>query len=181
MDYLGWLFFLATILPIFFLIKKVNRFQSSVEALSDCKESVRRSEEDKVDLVRSHQKVKDQLDYLNTHYSNEQSNSKKTIEKLEQDLYDKEQSRKATLSQRKSSEVRIGHIAEKLAPFLEDFPYNPEDAIFAGQPIDYIVFDEKAVVFVEIKSGKSQLSKKQRHIRDLIKNKSVEWKEIRIQ
>ena len=158
MDYLGWLFFLATILPIFILIKKVNSFESSVNALSDCRDFFRKSEEDKVELVRSHQKIKDQLDYLNNFHSAEQSNSKKIIEKLEQDLYDKEQSRKTTLSQ-KSSEVRIGNIAEKLAPFLEDFPYNPEDAIFAGKPIDYIVFDEKAIVFVEIKSGKSQLSK----------------------
>lgn len=84
------------------------------------------------------------------------------------------------LSQKKSSEVITGQIAEKLAPFLSDFEYDPQNAIFLGQPIDYLVFNKDEIVFVEIKSGKSQLSKKQRTIRDLIKDNKVNWKEIRI-
>ena len=99
---------------------------------------------------------------------------------LEKKLEEETESRKKTLSQKKSSEVRLGHIAEKLAPFLEDFPYEPENATFLGQPIDYIVFEEEEIVFIEIKSGNSQLSQKQRIIRDLVKNKCVSWKEIRI-
>ncbi len=99
---------------------------------------------------------------------------------LEKQLEEETESRKKTLSQKKSSEVRLGHIAEKLAPFLEDFTFDPEDATFLGQPIDYIVFEEEIITFVEIKSGNSQLSTKQRHIRDLIQNNCVAWKEIRI-
>ena len=38
----------------------------------------------------------------------------------------------------------------------------------------------EVITFIEVKTGKSQLSSKQRHIRDLIKNKQVAWKEIRI-
>tara|TARA_X000001036_G_scaffold437672_1_gene483551 strand:- start:1689 stop:2213 length:525 start_codon:yes stop_codon:yes gene_type:complete len=138
-------------------------------------------EEEKLLLVRDNQKAEDKIEEISSHYSLQIEEKQVLIEKLEKDLYNEEQSRKTTLSQKKSSEVRLGHIAEKLAPFLEDFPYNPEDAIFLGQPIDYVVFDDSSVVFVEIKTGKSKLSTKQRHIRDLIKNKYVEWKEIRIQ
>ena len=102
------------------------------------------------------------------------------ISNLQKELDDTENSRKTTLSQKKSSEVRLGNIAEKLAPFLEDFTFDPENAKFLGQPIDYIVFEDEIITFVEIKSGNSQLNSKQRHIRDLIKNKQVAWKEIRI-
>ena len=95
-------------------------------------------------------------------------------------LNDEIESHKKVLSQKKSSEVRLGHIAEKLAPFLDEFDFNPENCIFLGQPIDYISFDEEIITVIEIKTGKSQLNAKQRHIRDLIKAKQIAWKEIRI-
>ena len=104
----------------------------------------------------------------------------KNIAVVERNLEEETESRKKTLSQKKSSEVRLGNIAEKLAPFLEDFTFDPEDSTFLGKPIDYIVFEDEIITFVEIKSGNSQLNPKQRHIRDLIKSKQVAWKEIRI-
>jgi predicted Holliday junction resolvase-like endonuclease len=79
------------------------------------------------------------------------------------------------LSQKKSSEVRTGKIAEQIAPFLADYPRNPRTARFIGDPIDFVHFDEDKVTFVEVKSGKSQLSKKQRGIRDMIKDGKVEF------
>ncbi len=84
------------------------------------------------------------------------------------------------LSQKKSSEVRTGMIAEQIAPFLEDYPADPATARFIGDPIDFVHFDEEKVTFVEVKSGKSQLSKKQRHIRDLIKDGKVDFTLYRI-
>jgi len=147
---------------------------------TDFNKKISKLEDDKLELVRSNQQVKDQIKHLESTSALKLKEFRILIEKLEQDLYNEEQSRKTTLSQKKSSEVRLGQIAEKLAPFLEDFPYSPEDATFLGQPIDYIIFDDASIVFVEIKTGKSKLSAKQRHIRDLVKNKYVEWKEIRI-
>lgn len=88
--------------------------------------------------------------------------------------------RKKLFSQKKSTEVRTGHIVEKFAPFLDSFPHDPSKAVFLGQPIDYIVFEEDGVTFSEIKSGKAQLSKKQRMIRDHIKEGRVFWEEVRI-
>jgi predicted Holliday junction resolvase-like endonuclease len=46
--------------------------------------------------------------------------------------------------------------------------------------IDYIIFEEDKIIFLEIKSGNSQLSFKQRNIKKLIKEGKVEWDEMRI-
>lgn len=83
--------------------------------------------------------------------------------------------------QKKSSEVRTGKITEQIAPFLEDYPLNSSTARFIGDPIDFVHFDEDGVTFVEVKSGKSQLSKKQRMIRDLIKEGKVEFVIYRVE
>lgn len=182
MEILGWLLLAPTSITLIWLLVSQNRNKDTNQSdvVADYRNRITLIEEEKIKLIRDNQKIQDQVNSLNEHHSKNNLENKNLIEKLQQEVYDKEQSRKTTLSQKKSSEVRLGNIAEKLAPFLEDFPYDPEDAIFAGKPIDYIVFDDAAIVFVEIKSGKSQLSSKQRHIRDLIKANCVEWKEIRI-
>jgi predicted Holliday junction resolvase-like endonuclease len=99
---------------------------------------------------------------------------------LEKRLDEETVARKKVLSQKKSGEVRLGHIAETLAPFLDQFDFEPEKCSFLGQPIDYISFGDDEITFIEVKSGNSQLSQKQRHIRDLVKAKLVSWKEVRI-
>ena len=95
--------------------------------------------------------------------------------RLNESQYDK------LLGQKKSSEVRTGKITEQIAPFLADYPKNPRTARFIGDPIDFVHFDEDQVTFVEVKSGKSQLSKKQRGIRDLIKEGKVEFVIYRVE
>ena len=102
------------------------------------------------------------------------------VAQFRKELTEEKEAKKKVLSQKKSGEVRLGHIAEKLAPFLEDFTYDPSNATFLGQPIDYIVFEDEEIVFVEIKSGNAKLSPKQKHIKELIENNCVSWKEIRI-
>tara|TARA_B110000305_G_C19462583_1_gene655592 strand:- start:3061 stop:3651 length:591 start_codon:yes stop_codon:yes gene_type:complete len=102
------------------------------------------------------------------------------ISDLEAKLLDETESRKKILSQKKSSEVRLGNIAETLAPFLDQFNFDPETCTFLGKPIDYISFAEEGITIIEVKSGKSQLNSKQRQIRDQIKDGLVSWKEIRI-
>lgn len=83
-------------------------------------------------------------------------------------------------SQKKSSEVRLGQIAEQLTPFLNNFKYDPKTCQFLGNPIDYVVFSENEVVFVEVKTGNSQLSKSQKNIRENINKKRVRFEEVRI-
>ena len=93
-----------------------------------------------------------------------------------------QQSQYATLlGQKKSSEVRTGGIVEQISPFLKDYPLNPNTARFVGDPIDFVHFDDDKVSFVEVKSGKSQLSKKQKHIRDLITAGKVEFLIYRVE
>lgn len=102
------------------------------------------------------------------------------LAELQTKLDQETEARKKVVSQKKSSEVRLGHIAETLAPFLDQFEFEPENCSFLGKPIDYISFGDDEITFIEVKSGKSQLNQKQRHIRDLVKSKLVNWKEIRI-
>ena len=111
---------------------------------------------------------------------NQESELLQNIAEVQKNLDEETENRKKVVSQKKSSEVRLGNIAETLAPFLDQFEFNPENCVFLGKPIDYISFDDEIITFIEVKMGKSQLSSKQRHIRDLIKNKQVAWKEIRI-
>lgn len=84
------------------------------------------------------------------------------------------------LSQKKSSEVRVGLVTEQIAPFLENYPEDPNTARFLGEPIDFVHFNSDKIVFVEVKSGRSQLNKRQRQIRDMIKEGKVEFEIYRV-
>lgn len=89
---------------------------------------------------------------------------------------------KKLLSQKKSSETRIGNLSEHLIPFLEGCPYDPRNLKFFGQPIDYISidFDLGEIVFIEVKSGNSKPSKRQKTIKNIIKAGRVYYAEIRL-
>jgi predicted Holliday junction resolvase-like endonuclease len=94
-----------------------------------------------------------------------------------------------------SAHTTKGQILEKWCPFLEHPDIDPDweakNWAFMGQPIDYIVFDwrenkeinmaDGKIVMLDVKSGKSQLTTKQRRIRDLIKAGRVEWRTIRLE
>jgi predicted Holliday junction resolvase-like endonuclease len=70
-----------------------------------------------------------------------------------------------------SAATRLGRTVEHLAPFTPEFGFNPRDARFFGDPIDYIVFDGldegvlRGIWFVEVKSGAKSLSPRQRQVR----------------
>tara|TARA_Y100000361_G_C11159602_1_gene346305 strand:+ start:2408 stop:2998 length:591 start_codon:yes stop_codon:yes gene_type:complete len=100
---------------------------------------------------------------------------------LETKLIKETEDRKKVVSQKKSSEVRLGNIAETLAPFLDQFEFDPENCTFLGKPVDYISFGDEEITIIEVKSGKSQLNSRQRQIRNQIRDGLVSWKEIRIE
>lgn len=87
----------------------------------------------------------------------------------------------------RSQSVILGRVSEHIAPYLPEFEFNPRDARFIGNPIDFIVFNGlsdgvlKSIVFVEVKSGDSQLTPRERAIRDIISKGFIEWREFRIQ
>ena len=101
---------------------------------------------------------------------------------LEKKLQVEIENNKKILSQKKSSETNLGQISENLAPFLENFPYDPKDCQFLGNPLDYIVYDldQGQIVFIEVKSGGSKPSKKQRTIKNIIQSGRVFYEEMRI-
>jgi predicted Holliday junction resolvase-like endonuclease len=86
----------------------------------------------------------------------------------------------------RSRYVLKGQINEQLAAYFPDFPYRPSEARFLGKPIDFVVFNGlddneiKEVVFVEVKTNKSGLSKTEKSLKEAIKNKKVYWDEYRI-
>jgi predicted Holliday junction resolvase-like endonuclease len=80
----------------------------------------------------------------------------------------------------------MGKVTEQLLPFSEAMSlFNPKDARFLGSPIDLIIFDgseelkeEINIVFIEVKTGTSALSKRQRLIKEAIESKRVFWKRV---
>lgn len=88
---------------------------------------------------------------------------------------------------KRSKAVINGQVAEQIAPFLPDFPANPSDARFIGKPVDFIVFsglseNEKIdeILFVEVKTGKSLLSEREKEVKKAIEQGKVRYVEYRI-
>jgi len=87
----------------------------------------------------------------------------------------------------RSSKILSGKTLEKLVPFLKNFNHSPHDVRWLGDPVDLIVFDgvsednPQKITFVEVKFGKSELTEKQKKIRQIVKEGKVFWEEIRIE
>ncbi len=88
-------------------------------------------------------------------------------------------------SRRTSLGSRLGRVAEQVAPFLPQFPYDPQDARFLGAPVDFVVFDGlntgevTQVVFVEVKSGKkTSLSARQEAVQRCVDEGRVAFQTI---
>lgn len=101
---------------------------------------------------------------------------------LQSGLGDERELNRTLLSQKKSSETRLGQISEHLVPFLENCRHDPKQMHFLGNPIDYLVFnfDEGTITFLEVKSGNSKPSKRQKTIKNIIKTGRVFYEELRI-
>lgn len=78
-----------------------------------------------------------------------------------------------------------GRLMETLTPYVGTFPWNPRDCRFIGSPVDYIVFDklseegEVSIVFLEVKTGRSRLTKRERSVRDAILKGRITFEELR--
>lgn len=85
----------------------------------------------------------------------------------------------------RSQAVTAGKVLEQLVPYLPEFAFNPKDARFLGSPVDFVVFDGlsdgvvRQVVFVEVKTGNAELSRRERQVRDAVEARQVVWAEIR--
>ena len=87
---------------------------------------------------------------------------------------------------KRSRSVIGGQLAEQVAPFLPGFPCNPGDARFIGKPVDFIAFPGmtegervKEVLLIEVKTGKSALSGREKEIRRAVAEGRVRYVEYR--
>jgi predicted Holliday junction resolvase-like endonuclease len=102
-----------------------------------------------------------------------------------------DKAREQSVSQSRST--LNGQMAEKMAPLLHGFNYDPADSKFIGDPIDFVVFhglakarstagdtDQIEVVLIDVKYGKSNLNKYQRAIAGAISDGRVRFEIVQI-
>ena len=114
------------------------------------------------------------------------------IRKLSNKLVEQEQTHKEDIrkarqdSKFRSSAVNWGKAIEHFVPFTSKFPIPPEDVSFLGMPVDFVGLTETddpnkcSIHFIEVKSGGSNITKKQYNIREAVKNNRVHWHTIRV-
>lgn len=88
---------------------------------------------------------------------------------------------------KRSRAVLGGQMIEQVAPFLPNFPTNPADVRFIGKPIDFIAFPGTAegkpveeIFFIEVKTGASQLSEREKEIKAAVEKGKIRYIEYRI-
>lgn len=88
---------------------------------------------------------------------------------------------------KRSRAVLSGQMAEQIAPFLPGFPCNPADVRFVGKPVDFIAFPGAAdgntineILLIEVKSGSSALSEREKEIRAAVESGHIRYVEYRI-
>lgn len=83
-------------------------------------------------------------------------------------------------SLRKSSEVRLGQMAENFMPFIRDYPYDHKRFRFLANPVDGLQVTDDAIIFIEFKTGGARLSKTQKHIKNLVADGRVRFETFRV-
>ncbi len=83
-------------------------------------------------------------------------------------------------SETATTTINIGFILERIAPTMGDFRFDRNDCRSLFDPIDYIIFEGLSkknsvskILFTEIKTGKANLTGKQKEIRNLVQRKQV--------
>jgi predicted Holliday junction resolvase-like endonuclease len=120
-------------------------------------------------------------------YEDQLSASKETIRKEYEAVY----AQKAKKSNDAARNAIRGQVLQQFIPTLTG-KYNPYDYRFLGDFADYIVIDGytdvkdgvasdvKEIVFLEIKTGESKLSKHQKAVQRAIQEGRVVWGEIKL-
>ena len=150
-----------------------------------------------VEVVRPDPETLQQLAQRETELKfsqNQASNLAETLTEVQELLAETRAEVKKQKSRAASAHTSKGQILEKWTPFLThpeiEENWEPKDWSFMGNPLDYIVWEwyedpelnevQGRIVFLDVKAAQSQLTTKQRRIRDLVKAGRVEWREIRL-
>ena len=92
---------------------------------------------------------------------------------------------------KRSHGITKGKVWEQLAPLMPSFKYHTSDSRFIGSPIDFIIFNNYTrikngedaqieVVFMDVKTGKSELTPVQRKIKEAIGAGHVRWETLKL-
>lgn len=87
---------------------------------------------------------------------------------------------------KQSKATTFGYVSEALAPLAPEFPYHVKDLMFLGKWVDYLVFDGlhewhlRKIRFLEIKTNTSQLSQREKMIKEAIEKGRVGYEVLRI-
>ncbi len=84
------------------------------------------------------------------------------------------------LSRKQSLSTKYGKMTEQFMPLLDMYPYDEHNFRFLGNPVDGVQFNPDGIVFVEFKAADSRLTPEQKRIKELVGDKKVGFKEIRI-
>lgn len=87
---------------------------------------------------------------------------------------------------KRSRSVIGGQVAEQIAPFLPGFPCEAADARFIGKPVDFVAFSGLSeenkvheVLLIEVKTGKSVLSGREKEVKRAVAEGRVRYVEYR--
>lgn len=88
---------------------------------------------------------------------------------------------------KRSKAVIGGQVVEQVAPFLPNFPCSPADVKFIGKPVDFIGFSGLSesdkvneILLIEVKTGQSALSNREKEIKRAVKEGRVRYIEYRV-
>ncbi len=130
------------------------------------KDAMQSDHEHELDKIKQH--FKDKMD------QEVQRELKKQVKEIRQDAI------------ARSRVTTLGRTIERIAPMFSGFGHNPADVRPLFEPIDFVVFkglfsgEVTDVIFVEFKTGQSQLNTTQRSIRNAVARKRVHFEEARM-
>jgi len=110
-----------------------------------------------------------------------QQQMQEKVERYEGELRTEKDSNRRLLAQKKSTEVRTGHILEKVAPLFQDFPGDivDDNVIPVFKAFDYLVIKDDEIILVEVKSGNAGLSTRQKKLKKLVEAGKVSFQVFR--
>ncbi|WP_309492409.1 Holliday junction resolvase-like protein [Candidatus Hecatella orcuttiae] len=84
---------------------------------------------------------------------------------------------------RRSIRTLLGKVSEQIAPFLiaTKLEVDLRDLRFLGTPIDFVAFkglsenDLEEIIFIEVKSGSPQLTRRERMVKEAIETGNISW------
>lgn len=147
-----------------------KKFLSLARELEDQKASAIRLEKEKKEQLIDLDKIKQKYTMLEATF---QASVKEAVQAARVD------------SVKRQRAILKGQATEHLAPYINS-SFNPKDYKFLGDPIDYVIYEGLSeikdkddeilkIVFMDIKTGKSQLNKAQKAIKKCIEEGRVEF------